>query len=63
VTLIAGMLSMVITVSLPAVAQVASAGVRDLAFAAMGAALPARSGLVVAARQASVAGRRPRGPA
>jgi hypothetical protein len=41
-TLIAGMLLMVVTSSLPAVAQTASAGVRDLAFAAMGAALLTR---------------------
>jgi hypothetical protein len=58
--LIAGMLLMVITVSLPAAAQTVSAGVRDLAFAAMGAALLARPGCVVAARQAAVGGRRPR---
>jgi hypothetical protein len=38
-TLIAGMVLMVATVGLPAAAQTASAGVRDLAFAAMGAAL------------------------
>jgi hypothetical protein len=44
-TLIAGMLLMAVTVSLPAAAQTASAGVRDLAFAAMGAALLARARL------------------
>jgi hypothetical protein len=59
-TLIAGVLLMVITVSLPAAAQTASAGVRDVAFAAMGAALLARSGLTVTAGHAAVAGRRPR---
>ncbi|MGX6607087.1 hypothetical protein ACWKSP_33935 [Micromonosporaceae bacterium Da 78-11] len=42
-TLIAGMLLMAVTVSLPAAAQTASAGLRDLAFAAMGAALLARA--------------------
>ncbi|MGX6608470.1 hypothetical protein ACWKSP_41080 [Micromonosporaceae bacterium Da 78-11] len=42
-TLIAGMLLMAATISLPATAQTASAGVRDLAFAAMGAALLARA--------------------
>jgi hypothetical protein len=41
-TLIAGMLLMSVTVGLPAGAQTASAGVRDLAFAAMGLALLAR---------------------
>jgi hypothetical protein len=41
-TLIAGMLLMSVTAGLPAGAQTASAGVRDLAFAAMGAALLAR---------------------
>jgi hypothetical protein len=41
-TLIAGMLLMSVTVGLPAAAQTASAGVRDLAFAAMGLALLAR---------------------
>jgi hypothetical protein len=41
-TLIAGMLLMAVTVGLPATAQTASAGVRDLAFAAMGATLLAR---------------------
>jgi hypothetical protein len=41
-TLIAGMLLMVITSSLPAIAQTASAGIRDLAFAAMGATLLTR---------------------
>jgi hypothetical protein len=41
-TLIAGMLLMSVTVGLPAAAQTASAGVRDLAFAAMGATLLAR---------------------
>lgn len=41
-TLIAGMLLMVITSGLPAPAQTASAGIRDLAFAAMGAALLTR---------------------
>jgi hypothetical protein len=40
--LIAGMLLMVITSGLPAPAQTASAGIRDLAFAAMGATLLAR---------------------
>jgi hypothetical protein len=38
-TLIAGMLLMTITSGMPAVAQVAAAGVRDFAFAAMGAAV------------------------
>ena len=38
-TLIAGMLLMSVTLTLPAAAQTAAAGVRDLAFAAMGAAL------------------------
>lgn len=52
-TLIAGMLLMAATVNLPAPAQTASAGIRDLAFAAMGAAL-----LVPAARRARI-GRRP----
>jgi hypothetical protein len=42
-TLIAGMLLMTATVDLPAGAQTASAGVRDLAFAAMGATLLARN--------------------
>jgi hypothetical protein len=42
-TLLAGMLLMAVTVSLPAAAQAASAGVRDLAFAAMGATLLARN--------------------
>ena len=42
-TLIAGMLLMAVTVSLPAAAQTASAGVRDLAFAAMGAVLLVRA--------------------
>jgi hypothetical protein len=42
-TLIAGMLVMATTVSLPAAVQTASAGVRDLAFAAMGAVLLARA--------------------
>jgi hypothetical protein len=42
-TLIAGMLLMVITSGLPAPAQTASAGIRDLAFAAMGATLLTRS--------------------
>lgn len=41
-TLIVGMLLMVVTVGLPAGAQTASAGIRDLAFAAMGAALLTR---------------------
>jgi hypothetical protein len=41
-TLIAGMLLMVITSGMPAAAQTASAGIRDLAFAAMGAALLTR---------------------
>jgi hypothetical protein len=41
-TLIAGMLLMVITSGLPAAAQTASAGIRDLAFAAMGATLLTR---------------------
>jgi hypothetical protein len=41
-TLIAGLLLMVVTLALPAAAQTASAGVRDLAFAAMGAALLVR---------------------
>ena len=41
-TLIAGMLLMIITSGLPAPAQAASAGIRDLAFAAMGATLLAR---------------------
>jgi hypothetical protein len=41
-TLIAGMLLMSATTGLPAGAQTAAAGVRDLAFAAMGAALLAR---------------------
>lgn len=50
-TLIAGMLLMAVTVSLPAAAQTASAGVRDLAFAAMGAVLLAR------ARRSTVIGR------
>lgn len=40
VTLIAGMLLDVITSGLPGAAQTASAGVRDLAFAAMGATDP-----------------------
>jgi hypothetical protein len=42
-TLIADMLVMATTVSLPAAAQAASAGVRDLAFAAMGAVLLPRA--------------------
>jgi hypothetical protein len=42
-TLIAGMLLMAVTVSLPAAAQTASAGVRDLAFAAMGAVVLVRA--------------------
>jgi hypothetical protein len=42
-TLIAGMLLMVSTLSLPAAAQTASAAVRDLSFAAMGAVLLARA--------------------
>jgi hypothetical protein len=41
-TLIAGMVLMVATVGLPAGAQTASAGVRDLAFATMGAVLLTR---------------------
>jgi hypothetical protein len=41
-TLIAGMLLMAVTVGLSAAAQTASAGVRDLAFAAMGATLLVR---------------------
>jgi hypothetical protein len=41
-TLIAGMLLMAGTVSLPAAAQTASAGVRDIAFGAMGVTLLAR---------------------
>ena len=51
-TLIASMLLMAVTVNLPAAAQTASAGVRDLAFAAMGAALLAR-----ARRRSTVVGR------
>ncbi len=51
--LIAGMLLMTVTVDLPAVVQTASAGVRDLAFAGMGAALLAR------ARHRTLIGRRP----
>jgi hypothetical protein len=42
-TLIAGMLLMAVTVSLPAAAQTTSAGVRDLAFAVMGAVLLVRA--------------------
>jgi hypothetical protein len=41
--LIAGMLLMAVTVGLPAAAQTASAGVRDLAFAAIGATLLTRN--------------------
>ncbi|WP_433719538.1 hypothetical protein ACQP2Y_32805 [Actinoplanes sp. CA-051413] len=43
-TLIAGMLLMVSTLSLPAAAQTASAAVRDLGFMAMGAVLLVRGG-------------------
>lgn len=39
VTLIVGMVLMVVTAALPAVAQTAAAGVRDVAFGAMGACL------------------------
>jgi hypothetical protein len=41
-TLIAGMLLMSVTIAMPAAAQTAAAGARDLAFAAMGAALLAK---------------------
>jgi hypothetical protein len=41
-TLIAGMILMVITSGMPAATQTASAGIRDLAFAAMGATLLTR---------------------